>query len=138
MKRVVPAQSGLLVGIGFYGAFGNASGSVANLGVGVKTDISGHPGNILSISTTDSTIEVTSVPRWHDLPVSCYLTAGTPYWLAWVINSSAVTSMVMYWDGTGSDWQLQSNGGWISDTAIWASANQNRIYSIRGLFLSPL
>ena len=141
-KQVTPGSNGLVTSIGFYFNMG-AGDHVPGVAVGLWADNSTKPGQLLAFNNTQTPSFLpeaalgTPTSRWIHVPLSYYLTSGTPYWIGLMFLQSSGVGTLAY-DATGSDQYWTVSGGvWISDGGtLYAITTSANAYSIRADFIS--
>lgn len=110
------------------------------MNVGLFTDNSGSPGQILAMNNgaaalTSTTGFAPSTNRnWFGLPIARYLTAGT-YWIAVQTNDSTSPHPDLAYDGSGGDKYIPSSGMFMGEGGGSVTGTSNK-YSIRASILT--
>jgi len=134
MKKITLASAGVIVSIGAYlGQFQDVATSFA---AAIYSDIAGAVGVQLASTTEDTHVyESAATPTytvgWRHRPMGLYCAAGD-YWIAFRTSAS----LVLYYDGSGSDRYYTAGGSYFADGGRFSETDSTRIYSFRASVLS--
>lgn len=140
-KSVTPGTDGLIASIG--ARLSQSSDNVFDMAVAVFSDNGGVIGNLLAVTTPQSTslvLEDSATPTyaaaWIHVPVGLWVVAGT-YWIAVMLNSAnGGGTFLLAYDGSGSDRYYTSGGAWFAHGGRYSQTDSTQKYSIRASFLS--
>lgn len=137
-KAITPGSDCQILSIGAY--LGQAHPNSVNFMVGLWTDASGVPGEVIAGGTTMAGAQPGYVlnsndsvenARWFHKPISYWLSSGVTYWIGVMHNAAGGGNLKLYYD-TGTDRRMTTSGGYLTDWAYFANdATDSRKYSIR-------
>lgn len=152
-KQVTPAASGTLLGISIYLKW--QADMTLYINAAVCDDNSSAIGKILAVggfggrpSLTNSAAgaggvdahQTSEVARWITVPLTCELTASTPYWIGFQLSAdSAVggTMPLIFFDGSGTDRRYTPTNLFAPlDGQSATQGTDSRKHSLYGIYLS--
>jgi len=132
VKKITLAASGTISAVRAYIA-GNSQTGVVSFSAGLWDDSGGVPVHLLmgfaqpSLSTF---IDNGGVARWFGWPCGVRLASGT-YWIGIAqMDHSGSELTQIYYDGSGSDVNFTSGGGWTPEGNFYTNTVTSRKYSI--------
>ena len=132
MKKVTISTAGVLTSIGCYITHVSPV-NVQSLAAWVMSDDAGTPDLQIALGAKMPAASFFNAdePRWIDMPVGVYLTAGD-YWLCVQRPADAGSDLYIYYDGSGSDKYQAIGGAWSADGSQYTITDTTDKYSIRG------
>lgn len=127
------ASDGLIASVS--AALAGNSSNVFGFGAACYSDVSGAPGDLLSLLPVTQAFDayLTTTRRWLTLPLGVPTTAGAYYWVGVFRRDGNAGSPTIAYTATGSDERATSSSAWLTDSPTLAAPN--RTYSITATFL---